>query len=69
MTLEEYLEHINEQVKKHPELLKLEVIYSVDDEGNRFEKAVFKPSPGVYDDGSFEASNKPTENSNAFCIN
>lgn len=69
MTLEEYLEHINKQVKKHPELLKLKVVYGIDDEGNRFQEVVFKPSPGIWDGESFDASTKPTKDSNAFCIN
>ena len=36
ITVREFLEDINEEVKNHPELLDMPIIYATDDEGNDF---------------------------------
>ena len=40
ITLKEYLERLNKLVEEHPEYLDLPLIYSVDDEGNRYEYVI-----------------------------
>lgn len=44
MKFKDYLKAMNEIAKEYPSSLKMEVIYSVDDEGNDYQKIVIFPS-------------------------
>lgn len=44
MTLEKYLSHLNVMVEANPNILKLQVIYSSDDEGSNYDFVKFVPS-------------------------
>ena len=75
MTLETYIQNLLDLSKSNPILLKKEVVYSVDDEGNQFNKMCFDPSAGILDKfGSYDAINLTEEPYklplvNAVCIN
>jgi len=75
MTLETYIQNLLYLCKSNPILLNKEVVYSVDDEGNQFNKMVFDPSAGILDSsGSYDAINLGEEPDklplvNAVCIN
>lgn len=69
MTLKEYLYKLNKLVEENKELLDMDVIYSIDDEGNGFRYVIMNPE-GVHlleDDMELE----PVEDHgiNAVCIN
>lgn len=74
MKLLEYIEKLQALAQEHGDL---ELVYSVDDEGNYFRKVGFHPSEGLFRDNEFvsatmfedyEIDNIP-ENINAICIN
>lgn len=67
MKLRDFLLQINKIVEEDPKNLELEVIYSIDDEGNAFHKIAFTPSLGYYDNdlGEFDQDHYV----NAICIN
>lgn len=44
MTLKQHIEYVEELVKNNPEVLELEVVYAIDDEGNDYKLVSFKPS-------------------------
>jgi hypothetical protein len=78
MNIKEYAAKINEMAELYPNA---EVIYSADEEGNRFGKVFFTPSVGRYDeieeefipyDAKHKFLDKIKENKfdvNAVCIN
>jgi hypothetical protein len=59
MKLKHFLTQIDDLITRHPELLDAEVVYAVDDEGNRFEPVVHPPSFGEFD-ASFGEFNEKT---------
>jgi len=63
MKLKDFVEKLRELSDDYPDAC---VIYSIDEEGNGFEKVMFDPSPGRYEDGEFDNDN---EEINAVCIN
>ena len=71
MKLKEYVENILNIVDNHPDFLDLDVVYSIDDEGNRFESVYCFPDVGYFDDGEFTSSLDADnwEDNNAICIN
>ncbi len=68
MKLKTFIFLLQKIEKDHPNL---EVIYSSDDEGNRFEKVKFEPSMGVFGYGEFVSIEQegPSLKANAICIN
>ena len=68
MLLKEFIASIISMVKDNPELLKAEVVYARDDEGNCFQPTHYHPSPGIFNRGGFETS-KDVKKINAVCIN
>ena len=75
MKLKEFIANLNEFVKENPEALELDVITSKDSEGNGFNKVVYTPSVGSFDDGDFYDEEQINEEGyedmeiNAVCIN
>lgn len=67
MTLENYIKVLTKLVQDNPNAGNYEVVYSADDEGNRFEPVRYAPIIGKYEDGDF--SDWSTLGSNAVCIN
>jgi len=49
MKLKQYLEQLNRLVEKNPEALKMDVVYSRDDEGNDFQDVEFAPGLGNFE--------------------
>lgn len=71
MTLRQYLHMLIDIAKEKPELLDKPVIYSKDDEGNDFNKVVFAPNTGVYNDKTrdYTPSQETKVKANCVCIN
>ncbi len=71
MKLEEYLKELNKLVKENPELLEAEVITSIDDEGNGFNRVFYTANPGFFEDGEFigESNEEKPPVINAVCLN
>jgi len=74
MKLKEFIDNLNKLIADDPEVLNLDVIFSIDDEGNGFNHINFSPSIGVFDDegnGDFidEPGNHDKKDINAICIN
>lgn len=71
MTVEKYLNYFNKMVKDHPEIKKLNICYSQDDEGNEFYEVNFTPTVGIKDDYEFDSIKDPKDwkNANSICIN
>jgi hypothetical protein len=75
MTLKEYIEGLQEFVKENPDALELEVITSIDDEGNGYNPVYYGPSKGHYDGGdyspvsSFEEYGLDNDDINSVCVN
>ena len=74
MTLKEFMENIEGIVKNNPDVLEMEVVTSIDDEGNGFNKVYIKPTLGYYDADDEEFYNENDEDedmnpNNAICVN
>ena len=75
MTLKEYIEGLQEFVKENPDALELEVITSIDDEGNGYNAVYYGPSKGHYDGddyspvSSFEEYGLDNDDINSVCVN
>lgn len=53
MILKDYLAYLNAIIKDNPEALDLEVVCSVDEEGNSHFKVCEYPAVGIYEKGQF----------------
>ena len=73
MKLKQYLKELNKLIKDNPEALNMEVVYSIDDEGNGFQKVEFAPGLGNFEGrykGEFTTKDElRDEKINAICIN
>ncbi|MGB1205351.1 MAG: hypothetical protein ACPG5B_06890 [Chitinophagales bacterium] len=75
MTLEIFLKKINEFVIENPNVLKLEVITSSDNEGNNFNKVIYDATKGFFENNNFipfsvyKEHNINKNKTNAVCIN
>jgi hypothetical protein len=67
MKFSQYVELIN-KLANNEELLDLEVVYSVDDEGNGYDSVKFGPE-AIAVDGSGMAMNPEYSEANCICIN
>ncbi len=54
MILERFIEHLQKIAKDNPEALGYEVIYSIDEEGNGFDKVFYPPSLVAFDGQEIE---------------
>ena len=68
MKLKEYLDKLNYLVANDKSLLELEVITSIDDEGNGYNPVYFDASVGVFEDDEFIEEDDCTV-PNAICVN
>lgn len=69
MVLSEYINNLTEFLKEHGDL---NVVYSVDEEGNSFNQVCFPPTVGYFDDCDFVSTDNFDEGSyeiNSICIN
>lgn len=72
MTLREYLLHLKELVKDHPQLLDGHVIYAHDEEGNDYSLVPYPPSCCFVadpDDYPLEVDLDASSEANAVCLN
>lgn len=75
MTLRKFIRNLNKFVEKNPESLSMQVVTSIDNEGNGYNFVHYSPTKGVYKDGNFisfeEYDGYDIDNSetNAVCIN
>ena len=75
MLLKEFIENLNEFVKENPETLDMQVITSIDDEGNGFNLVHCTPSKGIYEDSEFISSEEYKDygrdgsETNSVCVN
>lgn len=75
MKLREFLENINELVKKNPEYLNHLVVTSSDDEGNNYTPVYFSPGVGIFEDSDFipedqvDDWDRDKSDVNAVCVN
>tara|TARA_B100001123_G_C15305108_1_gene1022391 strand:- start:1354 stop:1572 length:219 start_codon:yes stop_codon:yes gene_type:complete len=72
MTLAEYVTNLRKFIAqnkdKHPDILKMKVIYCVDDEGNGFDTVKFTPTIGELKDNMLFTDKEESE-PNVVCIN
>ena len=69
MTLKQYIEVLTDIEKDHPNA---KLIFSCDDEGNRFSEVFYQPAAGHYDGCDWETEAELEEAGskvNAVCIN
>ena len=74
MTFKEYLAAANKYAEERPECLDWEVVTSIDDEGNGFNKVFYEPTFGNYDDSDKEfipegSEDHPDLKLNSVCLN
>ena len=71
MKLKKFLEALELMIKSNPKILELDIVYSIDDEGNEFKKVYFEPTIGIYneDEGLFYTEDVQNSYINAICIN
>lgn len=67
MKFKRYLEHLNKIAESHPETLKLDVVYTSDDEGNHVGLVTTLPGTVVFDKAN--SSFGDDKKHNAICIN
>jgi len=68
MKLKQYAKNLNEFIKENPQALDMDVVTSIDDEGNGFNNVHFTPSTGLLEDGEFD-SEADKEIHNSVCLN
>ena len=66
MKLKEYISHLQKIAKNYPDL---EVIYSADDEGNKYGTVHYNPTVGEFDGETFSTEVVGDKKPNAVCIN
>jgi hypothetical protein len=68
MILKEFINNLNEFILEHPEALDMQVITSIDDEGNGYNYVNYTPTIGFFEDDEFITESDENMN-NAVCIN
>lgn len=75
MTLKDYIEALQEFVKDNPDTLEMQVVNSIDDEGNGYNLVHYSPTKGIFEDNEFlsddqyEEWDREESETNAVCIN
>lgn len=63
------MELMKELAKERPEIMKMNVVTSIDDEGNAYNKVKYAPSVGYHDGGFDYNQDVPKKKCNAVCLN
>jgi hypothetical protein len=66
MKLKDYISHLRNIAKNHPDL---EVVYSADDEGNKYSTVYYSPTVGKFDGETFSTEAIGNKKPNAVCVN
>jgi hypothetical protein len=75
MTLKEFIKNLKQFVKENPETLEMQVVTSINDEGNGYNLVQFTPSKGIFEDKEFissdgyEEEERESSETNAVCVN
>ena len=77
MNLREFIDDLEKLIADQPQVETMQVIYSIDDEGNEFSNEIYAPSFGRFEDGEFRGWYDDTTDfnhhfdarDNAICIN
>ena len=67
MNLKEYATSLNKLLEDHPEAAEFQVVTSIDDEGNGFNKVFYEPQLGGYNEEDREFDENLVHN--AVCLN
>ena len=66
MKLAQYMANLNKFAKKNPQALEMNVVTSMDDEGNGYNNIHFTPTIGTMEDGEFHTDK---EEKDTVCVN
>jgi len=72
MTLEEYINNLQECIKENPEAANYEVVYAIDSEGNGYEPVYYLPTlmfRDEYDEYHSDEDIDDSDEPNVVCIN
>jgi len=75
MTLKQYINGLQKFVEENPDALGMEVVTSIDDEGNGHNPVYYSPQSGILEDRTFTPSDvielygKDESEINAVCVN
>lgn len=71
MKFKDYLSKMNELAETMPEVLEMDVVFSIDDEGNAFNPVHWGPSVGLHEGRDFIPNDMlgEDETPNAVCLN
>lgn len=76
MKFKDFIKNITDFSIEHPKTLNMQVVYSCDDEGTKFNPVFCSPSKGIYynegdfiDFESYEDYQRDESETNAVCIN
>lgn len=67
--VKDVLASLQKLVEEHPEALELDVITSIDDEGNSFNPVYYTPTLGEFDEDYSGFINVGIDKANAVCLN
>lgn len=67
MKLKNFMENLNELIKDNPMVLELDVITSIDDEGNGFNHVTYEPTIGCFLEGEEFKQYEPEDESDEIC--
>ena len=66
LNFEQFVAAATRKLKENPNMAKMPVVYSIDDEGNAYNKVHYTPTVGEWDGQDFDDDSK---NPNVVCIN
>jgi len=69
MKLSDYMKDLNELIKENPESLNMELITSIDDEGNGYNRVYYSPALVEYDGQDIDPLIGDKSTANAVCLN
>lgn len=75
MTLQQYYDKLTRMLKEHPEAADMEVVASIDTDGNAFNPVAYEPAIGYFEEDNFISQNylsqfeMKEDQVNAICIN
>lgn len=69
MKLKEYMGNLNRVIAERPEALEFDVITSKDDEGNGFNRVVYSPTIGCYNEEKDDFGYTGRDSCTTICVN